>query len=98
MTGAPRGAPTAPIRSDGADSAATPDYREASSGDAAILPPSTPTPPPPFPPVQGKPPAHYLKGAKESWRSWVNAEQSGMGPVGAGRENLSHGGYRDGHG
>ncbi len=50
--------------------------------------------PAPFPPVQGKPPAHYLKGPREPWRSWVNAEHSGMGPIGAHRESFDHKGHK----
>ena len=53
---------------------------------------------PSFPPVQAKPPAHYLKGPREPWRSWVNAEQSGMGPVGMSKQSFDHTGYKDGHG
>jgi len=68
-----------PSSSGEVDPSVTLDYREAG---------------PPFPPKQGRPPAHYLKGPREPWRSWVNAEHSGMGPIGAHRESFDHGGHK----
>ncbi len=53
---------------------------------------------PPSPPKRGEPPSHYLKGPREPWRPWVNAEQSGMGPIGARKENFDHRGHKDGYG